>query len=228
MLLCSQCNVADSCAKYQKGDPIAGDFCIRQFKMNGLFDLGLISEKQRRLLPLRYDIDGTDRDQFMQLHQLSKDIEVFVERGKNLYLYSRGCGNGKTSWALRMCQEYVRKIWFKSDMRPRVLFINVPKFFLMLKDNISHQNDYIAHIKEYGVDADLVVWDDIGTKMGTEFEVENLLNIVNNRIDNGKANIYTSNILPEQLKARVGERLYSRIVNLSDNIELRGADKRGI
>ena len=228
MSLCDKCNVSASCGKYQQGNTAVGDFCIRQFKMNGLFDLGMLSDKQRQLFPLRYDSDGTDREPFMRLHQISKEAEEFVSQGKNLYLYSTGCGNGKTSWALRIVQEYIRKIWFKSDMRPRVLFINVPKFFLMLKDNISNQNEYTMHIKEYAADCDLIVWDDIGTKMGTEFEVENLLNIVNNRIDNGKANIYTSNILPEQLKARVGERLYSRIVHLSENIELRGADKRGI
>lgn len=229
MSLCEHCNVSSSCGKYQNNNTAhVGDFCIRHFKMNGLFDLALLSDHQRRTMPLRYDVDGTDREQFTRLNDISKDIESFVSSGKSLYLYSTGCGNGKTSWALRMCQEYIRRIWFKSEIRPRVLFINVPKFFLMLKDNISHENDYISHIKEHAAEVDLIVWDDIGTKMGTEFEVENLLNIVNNRIDCGKANIYTSNIVPDQLKARVGERLYSRIVHLSENIELRGADKRGI
>jgi DNA replication protein DnaC len=69
---------------------------------------------------------------------------------------------------------------------------------------------------------------DLGTKVGTEFEVENLLNIINNRIDNGKSNIYTSNIVPEDLKHCIGERLYSRTVNLSSVIELKGQDKRGL
>lgn len=228
MSICSNCTVRATCGKFAKGAVPESDFCIRQFKMGGLFDLAFISDRQRQTIALRYDSDGTDYAEFVRLHQISQEIEKFVDEGRSLYLYSTGCGNGKTSWALRMAQEYIRKIWFKSDIRPRVLFINVPKFFLMLKENISNPNDYIAHIKEYAVDCDLVIWDDIGTKMGTEFEVENLLNIVNNRIDSGKANIYTSNILPEQLKARVGDRLYSRIIHLSENIELRGADKRGV
>ena len=116
-----------------------------------VFDLAFISDGQRRTMALRYDSDGTDYQEFVRLHQISQDIENFVDNGKSLYLYSTGCGNGKTSWALRMAQEYIHRIWFKSDIRPRVLFINVPKFFLMLKDNISHQNDDIAHIKEYAV-----------------------------------------------------------------------------
>lgn len=98
----------------------------------------------------------------------------------------------------------------------------------MLKDNISSKNDYITHIKEYVADCDVVIWDDIGTKVGTEFEIENLLNIISNRIDNGKTNIYTSNITPDMLQSRVGERLYSRVVNMSECVQLAGSDKRGI
>ena len=98
----------------------------------------------------------------------------------------------------------------------------------MLKDNIREGNEYISHIKNNVLDCDLVIWDDIGTKMGTEFEIENLLNIIDARISNNKSNIYTSNMSPAQLNERVGERLYSRIVNTAYNIELKGKDKRGL
>ena len=43
-----------------------------------------------------------------------------------------------------------------------------------------------------------------------------------------KSNIYTSNVTGQELKDKLGERLYSRIVNLSTNIELRGTDKRSV
>lgn len=228
MSLCDNCFTRNKCAKYSKGQIVESDFCIKNFKLGALYDLSLMSEKQRQHTDLRIDSNGTDREQFLFLNSTSKDIEKFVETGSNLYLYSTTCGNGKTSWALRLLQCYLNKIWYKSEVTCRALFINVPKFFLMLKDNISQKNDYIEHIKRYVTECDIVVWDDIGTKVGTEFEVENLLNIINNRIDNGKSNIYTSNMSPEQLKICVGERLYSRIINMSANIELRGIDKRGL
>ena len=108
-----------------------------------------------------------------------------------------------------------------------MLFISVPKFLIQLKENIGKSSKYIEHIKEYVTDCDLVIWDDIGTKVGTEFELENLLNIISNRIDLGKSNIYTSNIDPSQLKERLGDRLHSRIVNASKVVHLCGSDKRG-
>lgn len=227
MSVCDTCFLAHSCAKFAKGERQEA-FCIKEFKMSSLYDLAFISEKQRRHIDLRIDDDGTDRDQFAFLKQLETDIHSFVNAGRNLYIYSSGCGNGKTSWALRLAQAYLNTIWYKSSVECKVLFVNVPKFFLALKDNIKNPSEYIAHIKEHVANCDLVVWDDIGTKVGTEFEVENLLNIITNRIDNGKSNIYTSNITPAMLQPLVGQRLYSRVVNMSQCVEFRGSDKRGI
>ena len=228
MSICDTCFTNHRCAKYSRGERLDCLFCIKQFKLDSLYNLSLMSEKQRRYTPLHTDADGTDRDQFKYLSSITEHVNDFVKEGNNLYIYSTTCGNGKTSWALRIAQEYLNSVWYSSSVDCRVLFINVPKFFLMLKDNISKQNEYISHIKQYVNDCDLVIWDDIGTKVGTEFEIENLLNIVNSRIDSGKSNIYTSNMSPEQLLERVGERLYSRIVNMSTKVELRGKDKRGV
>ena len=72
------------------------------------------------------------------------------------------------------------------------------------------------------------MWDELGIKNCTQFEFENLLNMINSRIDLGKSNIYTSNLSREELLERVGERLYSRIINLSYDVELNGVDKRGL
>ena len=52
--------------------------------------------------------------------------------------------------------------------------------------------------------ADLVVFDEIGFKATTQFESENLLNIINCRIDACKSNIYTTNATPEDLREKNG------------------------
>lgn len=75
--------------------------------------------------------------------------------------------------------------------------------------------------------ADLVVWDDIATKTMTEFETENLLSIINTRIDNGKSNIFTSNISPSYLSDYIGERLASRVL-YSTQFSFFGKDMRGV
>ena len=222
------CFLHDICNIYRKNNCHPDEFCLKLFKTDALYKEGLFTIPQRKYTKLLTDSDGTDKTAFTQLKYMENTILDFVSQGSNLYLYSQNCGNGKTSWALRLAQSFINKIWHKTEIRCRVLFISVPKFFIMLKDNISTKNDYITHIKENVFDCDLVIWDDIGTKVGTEFEVENMLSIIDSRVANCKSNIFTSNMTPSQLNERVGERLYSRIVNTSYNVELKGKDKRGL
>jgi DNA replication protein DnaC len=203
-------------------------FCIKLFKLDYLYNESLLSEQQRRYVALRIDADGTDRDEFLQLKNIENNIEEFVNSGSSLYIYSSTCGNGKTAWSIRLIQAYFNSIWHKCDLNCKALFINVPRFLLGLKDNISNKSEYIEHIKSKIQDAELVVWDEIGTKAVTQFEHEHLLSLINNRIDYNKAQIFTSNLSPETLREVVGERLYSRVVNLSTVVEFKGADKRGL
>lgn len=227
MILNNECYLKETCKKYLQNN-CNEEFCIKLFKIEQLYNLGLLTNNQKKRIALRIDSDGTDREEFNRLKEIEKNIESFVNKGNNLYLYSENYGNGKSSWATRLLQAYINKIWYKTEIECKILFINVPKYLISLKDNISQKNEYITHIKNNIINCDLVVWDDIGTKIGTEFEIEQMLNTIDNRLINNKSNIYTSNIEPIKIKEKLGERLYSRIINLSQIIELKGKDKRGI
>ena len=232
IILSDNCYLRDKCWKFQKNPTaeckFSNVYCPKLFRMDYLFNEALLTQKQRFYIPLRIDEDGTDREEFKQLQLIEQNIEQFVDNGANLYLHSMGSGCGKTSWALRLIQDYLEKIWHKSDLTCRALFINVPRFLQSLKDSISNTNDYADHIRKNILKADLVVFDEIATGGVSKFEYENLLSIINTRIEEGKSNIYTSNLNGEQLNDILGERLYSRIVNLSTDIELHGSDKRSI
>ena len=205
-----------------------GEFCMKSFKLDYLYKEALFTMPQRKYLPLRIDADGTDADAFQALKNIENNIESFVKEGKNLYLHSVNAGNGKSSWTLRLVQTFFNKIWPGSPLKCRALFINVPRFLIALKDNISLKSDYIEHIKANYLEADIIIWDDIATKQTTVFEAENLYSIIEARIGEGKSNFFTSNLTDEEMHKALGDRLYSRIVNLSLNIELRGSDKRGL
>lgn len=202
------------------------DFCLRKYKMDSLYSAALMTESQKQHVVLKVDPDRTDYDQFQQLAAIEQNICAFIQEGKNLYLHSVNCGNGKSSWSVRLAEAYFNKIWARSESKCRVLFISVPRFLLALKDNISTKSSYVEYIKENVLEADLVIWDDIAAKMGSEFELTHLLNIIDNRLSLGKSNIYTSNLNRQQLYTALGERLTSRIANMSLDIELFGADKR--
>lgn len=223
--ICENCIFKVRCNQACESDT----FCIKQFKLNKLFDNALISEKQRQHVTFLLDKDESDLENFKYLSTIEKNIENFVSQGGNLYIHSKNTGNGKTSWALRLVQSYFHKIWFRASIdRCCALFINVPRYLLELKENISQKSDFVEHIKNNVLDADVVIWDEVGTKGLTQFEHENILNLINARLDLGKANIYTSNLNDNELHEVVGDRLYSRIVLSSDDVELYGLDKRAL
>lgn len=217
----SQCYLYKNCNHID-----CNSFCVKKFKLDYLYDEAMFSDFQRTYMSLYIDDNQTDLEEFNRLKVIQDNILTFVSRGDNLYLCSKNCGCGKTSWALRLVQEYFNKIWPKCKLECKALFINVPKYLLAIKDNITEKSEYVSHIKENILDCDIVIWDDICNKFGTEFELTNLLNIIDYRISHNKSNIYTSNILPNDLKQYMGDRLESRIANCSEIIELKGNDKR--
>ncbi len=219
------CWVRERCKKAVNCD---GESCIKLFKINELCNLAMLTDDQRRKKKLWLDGNGIDKDAFTFLKSVEDNVEKFVNSGDNLYIYSYITGNGKTAWALRILNSYIEKIWYKSDIVCRGLFVNVPRFLISLKDNIGNYNEYYNQIKDNILDADLVVFDEIGAKVATSFETEHLLSIINARVDAKKSNIYTSNLGPEELRKAVGDRMYSRIINTSTEIMFRGTDKRSM
>lgn len=224
------CYLQSSCKKYcNKNCGAAEDkYCPRISKIDFLFNEALLPLNQRKRIPLRVDSDGTDTEVFKQLKIVEQNIEQFIQTGSNLFIYSPICGNGKSSWGIRLIQAHVENIWHKSDLSCKALFISVPRYLLAIKNNISNNDEYAQHIQKNVLTADLVVFDDIATKGITQFESENLFSIIDTRINMGKSNIFTSNIIPAQLNDLLGPRLTSRIINLSTVIQFKGRDKRGL
>lgn len=215
------CPYGDNCSHRY-----CGKVCLRKTKLDGLYSKAMIPDKYKTDIKLFLDGDNSDQAAFIRLKEIKNNIEKFVEEGQNLYIHSSICGNGKTSWAVKLIRSYLDKIWLKSSLTCKVLFVHVPTLFTAIKDNINSKNEYAQFIKANVMYADLVVFDDCGTKVGTEFELNTLLSMIDGRITLGKSCIYTSNLSSSDMTRFLGERLASRICNYSENIEFKGADKR--
>lgn len=198
--------------------------CIRYMKMYYLATNSLLTPKQQH--PAKLYPENIDKDAFCQLQAIKENIVEFVNDGKNLLICSENNGNGKTQWSIKLLMRYFSKIWAKDSFNTRGLFISVARLLTALKENISESNEYVKHVRDYIYTADLVVWDDIGLKSLTPYEHDYLYQFINGRIDLGKSNIYTSNLLDDEFEKAVGDRLYSRIVNGSKVIRLYGQDRR--
>lgn len=199
--------------------------CIRYMKMHYLTTNALLTEKQQHpdaLIP-----EAIDKNSFLTLFEIKENIFDFVKSGKNLLIYSDNTGNGKTQWALKILMKYLSKVWSMDSFTTRGLFISVATLCSAFKDNFTQKVDYLQHIKDNILNADLVVWDDIGLKSLTPMEHDYLYSYINARIESGKSNIFTSNIRNDNLKTALGDRLYSRIMGCDEIITFQGSDKRG-
>ena len=199
--------------------------CIRYKLMYSLF-------KQSNLPEALWDYKSLackdkDYQSFKELQAKSDAILNFIEAGNNLYIYSENCGNGKTTWAIRLMYSYFDKIWHKSCFDCKALFVSVPKFLYNCKRSISQDVKGFEELCNLISEVDLVIWDDIGEMKASDYEHQILFQYIDDRINSKKSNIYTSNKNKEQLEDVLGVRLASRIYNCSECIEFLEEDKRG-
>jgi DNA replication protein DnaC len=180
----------------------------------------------KQVIGTRLTPDDTDYDKFVRLANIQDNIAEFVTSGSNLYLYSQTCGNGKTTWSIKLLLQYFNEVWACNNFRVRGLFINVPTFLTKIKTVIGRPDDEFERLREEIDRVDVVVWDDIASTKLSDFDYNTLLTYIDKRTLEGKCNIYTGNIIPSDLDKYVGQRLSSRILNHSTLIELRGKDRR--
>ena len=199
--------------------------CIRYKLMYSLFKQSQLPEAlwQYKVLECK----DKDYNSFKKLQAKSDDILNFIEAGNNLYIYSENCGNGKTTWAIRLMYSYFDKIWHKSCFDCKALFVSVPKFLYNCKRSISQDVKGFEELCNLISEVDLVIWDDIGEMKASDYEHQILFQYIDDRINSKKSNIYTSNKNKEQLEDVLGVRLASRIYNCSECIEFLEEDKRG-
>lgn len=194
--------------------------CIRYSEMKYLMEnSGLPKKKQ---VPVKLD-GGRDKLAFHLLADIKDDMLRFVERGESLYIYSEYTGNGKTSWAIKLLLKYFDTIWAGNGFRVRGYFQHVPMLFNTLKD-FSKSHEALKNTLET---VDLVVWDDIASTKLSDFDRQQLLTLIDSRVSDGLSNIYTGNITTQSaLELAVGDRLASRIWNMSTLVEFKGKDRR--
>lgn len=200
----------------------ACDHCIRYMEMSHLLEnsgIPKVRQKPASLIP-----DDADYGAFVMLSDIKDNILQRVECGFNLYLGSKNTGNGKTSWAIKILLKYFDSIWAGNGFRIRGLFVHVPTLLSKLKD---FDNPLSAEYRNSLLKADLIVWDDIAVSGISQYDYNNLLMYIDNRILNEKSNIFTSNKVSRyELEEVIGNRLASRIWETSTKITLVGKDRR--
>lgn len=232
----NKCWYLDVCEYSQDIDNVCRISCPRYFKMDYLMWASNIPENMQgreHLMPTAPDIKVFER-----LKDIQRDLINWVADGNNLYLYSEGFGNGKTSWALKLLKNYFNLIWQTTDITCRGLFISVPIMLRTMKDIINLRNKkdsdsikkvaYYDHLIDNLSKTDLVIWDDIGYASASDADFKFLSSYIEDRTIRKLSNIFTGNLSEDNIKKQLGSRLCQRIWNNSEVLEFRGISLRGL
>ena len=171
--------------------------CIRYLETKYLLDASNIpksKQKVNRLVP-----DDKDIGAFNRLADIRDDIKNFVNSGGNLYIYSNTCGNGKTTWAIKLMLQYFNEMWAGNGFTERGIFVNVPTFLTQCKSTISKPDQKFFEMRDQLSDIDLVIFDDIASTKLSEYDYNTLLTYIDQRTIQAKSTLYTGNVPPAEL-----------------------------
>lgn len=126
-------------------------------------------------------------------------FEKFRSESKGLYIYSKVKGSGKTMLACCILNELSYKYAISTK------FITVLDFIEMTKKGFSGITEDVESIYK----ASVLIIDDIGIQMAKDWVNTVLYRLVNDRYNNKRVTIYTSNISANDLK--VDDRIIERI-----------------
>lgn len=148
-----------------------------------------------------------------------KPIRDLFEAGKGIYLYGP-VGTGKTHIA------YALKAKTDADGGFAIVF-NTTELIREMKsdfDRPSPEKKYYDHA--FMTHAGLVVLDDVGSEKMSEWVEETFYVLVNKRYNDMLPTVFTSNLSISDLSAKIGDRTASRIAEMCEVVELKGADRR--
>lgn len=133
-------------------------------------------------------------------------------------LFSGATGLGKTF--LSAC--IARHI---ADQGFSVMYETAIRIFSDFEAEKFGSEENIGKTRKY-FDCDLMIIDDIGTEMTTNFTVSVLYNIINTRMMENKATIISTNLTPDAIEKRYSPQIASRIVGNYRLIKFVGNDIR--
>lgn len=171
---------------------------------------------------------AVDKEAWNWLNNYRENVVENIQNGKSIVITSPIVGNGKTSWAIRLLQRYIAETALDGRLVDKAVFCVSSSMLEIFGDFGYFETsiqffDYLNRLKN----CDLLVIDEIGSGRVTQVSYNHFYDLVNYRVDNNLATIYTTNYNDEQIKDVLGERLYSRIYDMSTVIEFSASNVRG-
>lgn len=158
--------------------------------------------------------------------QLIRDLfDKVYETRRGIYIHG-DVGTGKTHISYAMKNQWESTT--KPDGQPRrAMFWNTTELLHSIRTDFDRPYGDKEKAEDRILDyAGLLFLDDVGAEKMSEWVAETFYLIINHRYNRVLPTIFTSNLPISDLADRIGDRTVSRIVEMSDVVELVGKDRR--
>jgi DNA replication protein DnaC len=163
-----------------------------------------------------------DLDPYVLRHvrDFVRRIHENVEAGRGLWFYG-DVGTGKTSLAMLVARA-------AHEAGRSVAIYSVPELLAEIKETFDRESgDSYMQLFRRLSGVDLLQLDDLGTERSTEWVLEQLYSIVNERWQDRRSIVVTTNLDESALREQLGARTVSRLVEICDDpIPIMGPDLR--
>jgi DNA replication protein DnaC len=188
-------------------------------------------KQSRRLgtgIPKRFRGVGFDRQPIAdmdpalvrEIRQYVRDVGPNLDKGKGLWLFG-DVGTGKTSLAMLVSKAAL-------EAGRSVAIYSMPRLLSDIKETYEDRSERsYMQLFERVVGVDLLHIDDLGAEKRTEWVLEQLYSIINERWQEQKSIVVTTNLIDvDELREQIGPRTVSRLHEMCDLIPIMGRDRR--
>lgn len=163
-----------------------------------------------------------DVESFEILSEIKKNIAAMVEQGFNLYIKSNQRQNGKTSWGIKILQNYIHHLIGKPGSKDRALYLDLNEYLRELKLSFDSKDKEFKETERVMRECDLLVLDGIDEVRLSEYERNYLKMIIKSRLANNLSNIFIGRNTAGNLINAIGNDLKYYVEDNSTVISIYG------
>ena len=160
------------------------------------------------------------REAVKKVRSFIDNLDSNLEMGKGLWLFG-DTGTGKTTLAMLVSKA-------ATEMGHSVAIYSLPKLLARIRrtyDDEAGSDSYGAFFERL-TSVDLLHIDDFGAEKRSDWVLEQLYSLVNERYEDERSIMLTTNLTVDKLEDQIGARTVSRLTETCEQVPLFGADRR--
>jgi DNA replication protein DnaC len=180
----------------------------------------VIPAKYRGVSFDRPPITDLDHTVVRVVREFAGELDANLSAGRGLWLMG-DVGTGKTSLAMVVSKAAL-------ELGRSVAIYSLPRLLARIRrtyDADAGEQSYLQFFERL-TSVDLLHVDDLGAEKRSDWVLEQLYAIVNERYEAQRSVLITTNLPHDELEEQIGSRTVSRLSQMCDEVPLFGADRR--